>query len=442
MNIFFTADLHFGHKNICQYTNRNKFTTQEDHTEWLIDLHNSRVQDADTVYILGDVSFYKEKTTIEILSKLNGRLIVVRGNHDSRTQLKKFERDELIDSWYDYLELDHDGTKICMMHYPITCWNKQHHGSAMLHGHCVDLQTEILTNNGWKKRDSITIGDSIISYNIEKKCLENDTIHDIIDVDYSGKVIVGDSKSYDFRFTSEHTVLGKSSKNSKVFKLPARELLNRNSTILLTSGINQNLPGTGLSDDILKLWILITADGSIKKETNLCRIKVKKIHKKGYIQKVLTSAGIRFTRIDIDDYSSFNFYVPRELNDFNLKGLDDKILTATEIEASSIFEAYSNSDGHLPRESNTLIIYSAKENEIDLLQAMFSQNGYHTNKFSRHHGFGNKLQHQLSVTKKNQVLASTKFIKTEDVTNEQFWCVKGEDGQGGRYLAHGTLRMV
>jgi hypothetical protein len=138
----------------------------------------------------------------------------------------------------------------------------------------------------------------------------------------------------------------------------------------------------------------------------------------------LTSAGIRFTRIDIDDYSSFNFYVPRELNDFNLKGLDDKILTATEIEASSIFEAYSNSDGHLPRESNTLIIYSAKENEIDLLQAMFSQNGYHTNKFSRHHGFGNKLQHQLSVTKKNQVLASTKFIKTEDVTNEQFWCVK------------------
>ena len=77
----------------------------------------------------------KKKTTIEILGKLNGRLIVVRGNHDSRTQLKKFERDELIDSWHDYLELDHDGTKICMMHYPITCWNKQHHGSAMLHGH-------------------------------------------------------------------------------------------------------------------------------------------------------------------------------------------------------------------------------------------------------------------------------------------------------------------
>ena len=135
MNIFFTADLHFGHKNICQYTNRNKFTAQEDHTEWLIDLHNSRVQNGDVVYILGDVSFYKEKTTIEILSKLNGRLIVVRGNHDSRTQLKKFERDELIDSWHEYLELDQDGTKICMMHYPIAVWNKHHYGSIMLHGH-------------------------------------------------------------------------------------------------------------------------------------------------------------------------------------------------------------------------------------------------------------------------------------------------------------------
>ena len=109
---------------------------------------------------------------------------------------------------------------------------------------------------------------------------KNDVIIDTVDINYTGDVIVGDSTSYDFRFTKDHTVLGKSSKNSRVFKLSAADLLNRNSTILLTSGINYDCIGTGLSADLLKLWILITADGSVKKETNLCRIRVKKEHKK------------------------------------------------------------------------------------------------------------------------------------------------------------------
>lgn len=137
MTIFFTSDLHFGHKKICELTNRNKFTSQEDHTEWLINLHNSRVQEKDVVYILGDFSFAKEKETIRIIERLNGTLVMVRGNHDSRTQFKKFERDGLIDSWHEYNEL-HFGEfpLICMSHYPMTVWNKQHHGSIMLHGHC------------------------------------------------------------------------------------------------------------------------------------------------------------------------------------------------------------------------------------------------------------------------------------------------------------------
>ena len=136
MTIYFTSDLHFGHKRICELTNRWRFTTQEEHTDWLINLHNSRVQSGDTVYVLGDLSFCKEKETIRILEQLNGDIVVIRGNHDSRTQLKKFERDGLICNWHEYLELRVEELPVmCMMHYPIVVWNKQHHGSIMLHGH-------------------------------------------------------------------------------------------------------------------------------------------------------------------------------------------------------------------------------------------------------------------------------------------------------------------
>ena len=134
MTIYFTSDLHFGHKRICELTNRWRFTTQEEHTEWLINLHNSRVQSGDTVFILGDLSFCKEKETVKILEQLNGDITVVRGNHDSRTQLRKFVYNGLICNWHEYLEFEAT-TKICMMHYPIAVWNKQHHGAIMLHGH-------------------------------------------------------------------------------------------------------------------------------------------------------------------------------------------------------------------------------------------------------------------------------------------------------------------
>ena len=58
--IWFTADIHYNHKNVLQYCNR-PFKTIEDMNHTLIENHNSVVSDEDDVYILGDItlgSFY------------------------------------------------------------------------------------------------------------------------------------------------------------------------------------------------------------------------------------------------------------------------------------------------------------------------------------------------------------------------------------------------
>jgi calcineurin-like phosphoesterase family protein len=68
------------------------------------------------------------------------------GNHDKLEDIKKHTKFESIQ---DYLEVrithmqDQEGkesqrieTLFCCMHYPIYSWNKKHHGSYMIHGHC------------------------------------------------------------------------------------------------------------------------------------------------------------------------------------------------------------------------------------------------------------------------------------------------------------------
>lgn len=80
---FFTADLHFGHKNIIAYENR-PFPNVQTMDEELIKRYNAVVGKNDRVFILGDFSFYgKEKSTM-LCQRLNGIKILVMGNHDEK----------------------------------------------------------------------------------------------------------------------------------------------------------------------------------------------------------------------------------------------------------------------------------------------------------------------------------------------------------------------
>lgn len=132
---FFTADLHFCHKNIVNITDRGLVTSVENHTEWLINLWNNQVKSNDTVYVLGDISFAGYNTTASILEKLNGTIIVIKGNHDDKRDLERLVGSNIINSWFDYKEIKLKETKVCMMHFPIACWNQQGYGSFHIHGH-------------------------------------------------------------------------------------------------------------------------------------------------------------------------------------------------------------------------------------------------------------------------------------------------------------------
>lgn len=137
MTTFFTSDLHFSHKNICKFTDRHTITSQEQHDDWLADLWNSQVKKSDKIWHLGDFWFGSDYEQLAALVKrLNGQKFFIKGNHDREKNLKKLKDDNLIQMYYQYEEIKIQDTSVCLFHFPITSWHKQHYGAIHLHGHC------------------------------------------------------------------------------------------------------------------------------------------------------------------------------------------------------------------------------------------------------------------------------------------------------------------
>ncbi len=81
MTTFWTADHHLNHFNIIEYCNRPFKDLQEMHTCFITNW-NKVVQTKDLVYHLGDFAFGGKGIIKCFVKKLNGRIIMLKGNHD------------------------------------------------------------------------------------------------------------------------------------------------------------------------------------------------------------------------------------------------------------------------------------------------------------------------------------------------------------------------
>jgi len=99
MTIYFTADQHLGHANILKYEADYRkdhagvtFRTVNHMDDAIVALWNATVDVDDTVYAVGDFS-QKIAAASEYLSRLNGRIILIVGNHDPFFELCKTGRE-------------------------------------------------------------------------------------------------------------------------------------------------------------------------------------------------------------------------------------------------------------------------------------------------------------------------------------------------------------
>ena len=133
--VWVTSDLHFHHKKIIQYCHETRpYSSVEEMNDELALSWNLNVAPEDTVYIMGDVSFANAEKTAAILARLNGNKILIKGNHDVKL-VDKSEFNQFFVNIHDYLEMNYQGFKIVMFHFPIIEWANCHHGSILIHGH-------------------------------------------------------------------------------------------------------------------------------------------------------------------------------------------------------------------------------------------------------------------------------------------------------------------
>lgn len=115
MAIWFTSDSHFCHKNIIKYCDRPFFDVEEMNLE-LIRRWNSVVAEDDVVYHLGDIYLGPADRAASLIHALNGRIILIRGNHDRHS--KAWYLDHGIDEMYPSLFLYTHGKRILLTHEP------------------------------------------------------------------------------------------------------------------------------------------------------------------------------------------------------------------------------------------------------------------------------------------------------------------------------------
>lgn len=111
MKTFLISDTHFMHSNILKYCNR-PFKDVEEMNQEIIKRWNSVVSKNDIVYHLGDFAFGNLDYISDIVLKLNGRIRLILGNHDSYNPNKYIECgfDRVYDKpiiYSDYFILSH-----------------------------------------------------------------------------------------------------------------------------------------------------------------------------------------------------------------------------------------------------------------------------------------------------------------------------------------------
>ena len=120
--IFLTSDTHFGHDREFIWKVRG-FNSVEEMNEIIVQRWNDTVSAEDDVYILGDV-ILGDPSNIEYVKRLNGKLHIVLGNHDTS------KREEMYHNLPNVVEVAEVGIRLkykkhhfVLTHYPMMTGN-------------------------------------------------------------------------------------------------------------------------------------------------------------------------------------------------------------------------------------------------------------------------------------------------------------------------------
>jgi calcineurin-like phosphoesterase family protein len=138
--LWLISDTHFFHQRIKEYCNR-----PDNWQDLIINNWNSIIQPTDTVLHLGDFALGKKEQIQELVSTLNGKILLLRGNHDRCSN--EFYKNLGIDVIHIPFETQFNNKVFIFSHEPIIKKSVMAPNIFNFHGHIHNNPTKGITQN-------------------------------------------------------------------------------------------------------------------------------------------------------------------------------------------------------------------------------------------------------------------------------------------------------
>ena len=159
--------------------------------EALINNWNSVVNEDDTVFLLGDMGFCGYEKLKVLLSRLKGRIILITGNHDDPSVIKRLLNDGILFTTSHLCSITIMGDEECpnqeltLCHFPMIDWYNKEKGSWMIHGHQHQLPetpscSAVHYDVGVDKNNWMPVSFEQLKINITKQFLKSKNNENII----------------------------------------------------------------------------------------------------------------------------------------------------------------------------------------------------------------------------------------------------------------------
>ena len=143
MTVWFTADTHYGHKNIVRGVSNwgNKsgcrdFETIAEMNDAMVSNINACVKEDDVLYHVGDLVMGFFENVAEFRARLHCKNIhLILGNHDHNIRKDRDGVQQLFSTVNQQSMISLENEQIVLCHYPLHVWQNHHRGTWHLHGH-------------------------------------------------------------------------------------------------------------------------------------------------------------------------------------------------------------------------------------------------------------------------------------------------------------------